>query len=197
MKKTHQLGLLSCLVTMLFVTPAYAQWQLENDHSSLNFISIKKTSIAEVHQFKKMSGSVSDEGDIHLVIDLSSVETQNDIRNERLKAMLFEVAQFPTAEFNGNIDMSKVNALKVGETLDMPVNGKLSMHGVTQDSKTILHMVKLRGNQIQVATKLPIILNADSYGLAAGIEKLQEAAGLPVISAAVPVTFDLVFKHPV
>ncbi|MDA8329456.1 MAG: YceI family protein [Betaproteobacteria bacterium] len=195
MKKIHRLSLLSCLVATFFVTPAYAQWQLENDHSNLDFISIKKTSIAEVHQFKKLSGSVSDEGDIHLLIDLSSVDTQNDIRNERLKAMLFEVAQFPTAEFNGNVDMSKVDALKVGETLDMPVNGKLSMHGVVQDSKTILHVVKLSGNQIQVTTKLPIILNADSYGLAAGIEKLREAAGLPVISAAVPVTFDLVFKH--
>uniref|UniRef100_E6QQ01 Lipid/polyisoprenoid-binding YceI-like domain-containing protein n=1 Tax=mine drainage metagenome TaxID=410659 RepID=E6QQ01_9ZZZZ len=105
MKKIHQLGLLFCIVATLFFTPAYAQWQLENDHSNLNFISIKKTSIAEVHQFKKLSGSVSDEGDIHLVIDLSSVDTQNDLRNERLKVMLFEVARFPTAEFNGNIDM--------------------------------------------------------------------------------------------
>jgi polyisoprenoid-binding protein YceI len=195
MKKIHQLNLLSSLIIMLFVTPAYAQWQLENDQSNLNFISIKKTSIAEVHQFKKLSGKVNDAGDIHLVIDLSSVDTQIDLRNERLKTMLFEVAQFPTAAFDGHIDMNKIDMLKVGEALDMPVNGTLSMHGVTQDTKAVLRMVKLSGNQIQVATKLPIILNADTYGLAAGIEKLREAAGLPVISAVVPVTFNLVFKH--
>ncbi|MFA5170957.1 MAG: YceI family protein [Sulfuriferula sp.] len=195
MNKMHQLSLLTSLIAAFLVTPAYAQWQLDNEHSNLNFISIKKTSVAEVHQFKKLMGEVSDAGNIHLVIDLSSVDTQIDIRNERLKTMLFEIAQFPTAEFDGQIDMSKVAALKVGETLDMPVNGKLAMHGKAQDMKAMLHMVKLSGNQIQVATKMPIILNADLYELTAGIEKLREVAGLPVISAAVPVTFDLTFKH--
>ena len=189
----HKISMLSGLVALVFVTPVYAQWQLDSAHSNLNFISIKKTSIAEVHQFKIVTGEVTDAGNIHLVIDLSSVETQVSIRNERLKTMLFEVAQFPTADFNGSIDMSKVKALKTGETLDMPVKGKLSLHGITQDASAMLRMVKLRGNQIQVATKMPIILNADAYGLAAGIDKLREAANLPVISAAVPVTFNLVF----
>lgn len=193
MKIFHKISMLSGLVALVFMTPVYAQWQLDSAHSNLNFISIKKTSIAEVHQFKTVTGEVSDAGEIHLVIDLSSVETHVDIRNERLKTMLFEIAQFPTADFNGSIDMSKVVALKTGETLDMPVKGKLNLHGITQDISVVLHMVKLRGNQIQVATKMPIILNADAYGLAAGIEKLREAADLPVISAAVPVTFNLVF----
>lgn len=195
MNKIRQFGLLSSLVAALLVTPAYAQWQLDNEHSNLNFISIKKTSVAEVHQFKKLTGEVSDAGNIHLSIDLSSVDTQIDIRNERLKAMLFEIAQFPTAEFDGQIDMSKVATLKVGETLDMPVNGKLTMHGKVQETKAMLRMVKLRSDQIQVTTKMPIVLNADLYDLSAGIEKLREAANLPVISAAVPVTFDLIFKH--
>jgi polyisoprenoid-binding protein YceI len=195
MNKIHQLGLLSGLIATLLGAPAYAQWQLDNDHSNLNFISIKKTSVAEVHQFKKVMGEVSDAGNIHLVIDLSSVDTQIEIRNERIKAMLFEIAQYPTAEFDGQIDMSKVAALKVGETLDMLVNGKLTMHGKVQDTNAKLHIVKLSGEKLQVTTRMPIILNADLYDLAAGIEKLREAAGLPVISAAVPVTFDLMFKR--
>ena len=195
MKMFRKISMLAGLIALAFATPVWAQWQLDSADSNLNFISIKKTSIAEVHQFKTVTGQVSDAGDIHLVIDLSSVETRVGIRNERMKTMLFEVAQFPAAVFDGSIDMSKVMALKTGEALDMPVKGKLKLHGMTQDTSAMLRMVKLRGNRIQVATKMPIILDADAYGLAAGIEKLREAANLPVISAAVPVTFNLVFVH--
>jgi polyisoprenoid-binding protein YceI len=191
----RKLSLLSGLIAVLLAVPVYAQWQLDNAHSNLNFISVKKNSIAEVHQFKQLAGDVSDAGMIHLVIDLASVDTQIDIRNERMKTMLFEIVQFPTAVFDGQVDMSKINALAVGATLDMSVTGKLMLHGKSQDSKVMLHITKLVGNQLQVATKMPIILNADLYDLVGGIEKLREAANLPVIATSVPVTFDLMFKH--
>ncbi|NOT18029.1 MAG: YceI family protein [Sulfuriferula sp.] len=190
----RKLSLLSGLIAVLLAVPAHAQWQLDNAHSNLNFISVKKNSIAEVHQFKQLTGEVSDAGMIHLVINLASVDTQIDIRNERMKTMLFEIVQFPTAVFEGQIDMSKINALAVGATLDMPVSGKLTLHGKSQDVKAMLHITKLMDNQLQAVTKMPIILNADLYDLVGGIEKLREAANLPVIATSVPVTFDLTFK---
>ena len=195
MSRIQQFSLISSLVVAMLASPAFAQWKLDNDASSLNFISVKKANIAEVHHFQKLSGEVSDAGNIHLVIDLSSVETQIPIRNERVKTMLFEIAQFPVAEFDGQIDLSKVSALKVGDYLDMAVNGKLAMHGKTQDAKATLRVVRLKHDRVQVVTKSPIIINADQYDLAAGIDKLREIAGLSEISLAVPVSFALVFQH--
>jgi hypothetical protein len=42
-----------------------------------------------------------------------------------------------------------------------------------------------------VVSAHPVILNADNYKLAKGIEKLRELASLPSISHAVPVSFYL------
>jgi hypothetical protein len=39
-----------------------------------------------------------------------------------------------------------------------------------------------------------VIVNAANLGLADGLEKLREIAGLPSISKAVPVSFVLVFE---
>jgi polyisoprenoid-binding protein YceI len=195
MNRIRKISLISSFVVAMLASPAYAQWKLDNDASHFNFISVKKTNVAEVHEFQKLSGEVSDKGDIRLVIDLSSVETQIPIRNERIKTMLFEIAQFPTAEFAGQIDAGKVGALKIGDYMDMMVTGKLALHGKTQDVTASLRVTRLQHDRVQVVTKSPIILNADQYDLAAGIDKLREIAGLSEISLAVPVSFTLIFKH--
>ncbi|NDU85010.1 MAG: YceI family protein [Ferrovum sp.] len=195
MMKLKEISLISGFVSALLMSPAFAQWNLTNDQSNLNFISIKKNNIAEVHQFKKMAGEVSDQGKIHLTIDLASVNTNIDIRNERLKTLLFNVAQFPQAEFTGTLDMSSIADMKAGDHKTIAVQGQLELHGVTQPVKTDLDIVRLNNDQIQVTTHMPLIVNADRYGMADGIGKLMEVAGLPMISSAVPVTFDLVFSR--
>jgi len=41
----------------------------------------------------------------------------------------------------------------------------------------------------------PIIVMADTHGLVSGVEALREVAGLPSISRAVPVSFNVVFEQ--
>jgi len=42
-----------------------------------------------------------------------------------------------------------------------------------------------------VSSLAPVIVQANEFGLVAGVEKLKELAGLPSISLAVPVSFVL------
>ena len=77
---------------------AQAAWQLVNESSQLNFISTKASHIAEPHTFDLLSGSIADTGRVQLNIDLASVATGIDIRNERMQTMLFNVVTFPQAE---------------------------------------------------------------------------------------------------
>jgi hypothetical protein len=44
-----------------------------------------------------------------------------------------------------------------------------------------------------VVTLAPLVLNAEDFGLAAGIEALRQLAGLKNISLAVPVSAVLIF----
>ena len=190
-----------CVMTALlisslgFTANAQAQWQLVNEASQLNFISIKATHIAESHTFTKLLGSVNDAGQANLTIDLASVETMIPIRNERMGTMLFEIASFPTAEFTAQVDLETFNQLSVGAIKDMALNGELSLRSTTLPLNTNVRIIKLDGNRVQVQTLKPIILNASSLSVVEGIEKLRNVAGLPSISHSMPVTFNLIFTH--
>lgn len=193
-KKTPFFCVLFSIAFTMLAAPARAQWSLVNEASEFHFISIKKTSVAEIHQFKKLAGEVDATGAIRLAIDLASVETGVPVRNERLQAMFFDVAQFPVALFEGHADVSTLGRLKPGMSADLDVAGKLTLHGQSQEVKAALRAVALTHGRLLVTTRAPILLNAEAFGLAAGVEKLREIVSLPSISATVPVTFSLTLQ---
>ena len=84
-------------VLFLFSTPAFSDWNLINEESRINFISIKASDIAEIHTFKDLSGSVKNSGEVQVIINLSSLETLIPIRNERMANLLFETKIYPKA----------------------------------------------------------------------------------------------------
>ena len=73
-----------------------ASWALDEDASSVHFVTVKNAVIAETHEFLEISGAVAAE-EAAVSIALGSVETLIAIRNERMREMLFEVANYPKA----------------------------------------------------------------------------------------------------
>jgi len=182
-------------VFLILLLPLLAsvQWKLDNDNSTVSFVSIKKSSVGEVSYFKKLSGSVAkDKAEIS--IDLASVESNIPIRNERMQSMLFEVEKFAKASVSGAIDSSKVSSLKAGETYSDQQKMTLDLHGMTKQIEVPVRVTKLANDGLLITSEKPMIIKADDYALVKGIDKLREVAGLPVISTSVPVSFNLVFR---
>ena len=179
---------------LAYAVLAHADYQLDVTSSSLHFISIKKDKIAETHTFKKITGGISANGSANIAIDLNSVETHIDIRNERMKTMLFETAMFPTAVVSTSVDAVQLEGLQVGEMIGVPVELSIDLHGKIKKTAATLSVVKLTSGNILVTTTKPILLNAFDFGLVSGIQALMEVAKLPSIATAVPVSFSLVFK---
>ena len=173
---------------------ASAEWVLNNAESNINFVSIKKNSVGEIHTFENLSGSLKKSGKAKIIISLSSVETMIPIRNDRMKAMLFEVDQFPESSISTTIDYSQVSKMKWGETLIQPLQFTLSLHGEEKMIEADARVVKLRGNKLLVSTIKPIMIDATDFSLGKGVEKLRKIANLPSISTAVPVMASLVFE---
>lgn len=169
-------------------------WQLAADQSNVGFVSVKAGNVGEAHSFTKLSGTVEPDGTVGVAIDLASVETGIDIRNQRMRDMLFEVANFPEARLTAKIDPNAVKALKPGERKAMTVPVTLDLHGTTNSIEAPLTVTRLAGDTVLVETAKPLIIDASAVGLEAGVGKLQEVAKLPAISTAVPVTASLVFK---
>ncbi len=184
------------LLIMLFAsTSAVAQWDLVNEQSSLNFVSVKKSKIAEVHSFKTLTGAIKKSGSVNISIDLSSVDTNIPVRDERMKEMLFDVEQFLYAHLDGKVDLEKFNTLEVGDSYIENVSLKLSLHGISHEVKSDMQVTKLSDNRILASSIKPVIINASDYKLSNGISLLRTIAKLSSISTAVPVTYSLVFQR--
>ena len=171
------------------IAPAQADWTL-NDSSRIGFVSIKNNSIGENNAFERVSGTISESGQVAVSVDLSSVETGVGIRNERLQKMLFEVASFPAATIDAVLSDSQITALKAGGAQTESLGVSISLYGKTVN-KTANLSVSASGGDVRVTTTQPIVITAQEFGLEAGVAALQQIAGLNAISRSIPVTVDL------
>jgi polyisoprenoid-binding protein YceI len=171
------------------MAPAQADWTL-SESSRIGFVSIKNNSIGENNAFERVSGSISQSGQVSISVDLSSVETGVGIRNERLQKMLFEVLSFPTATIDAALTDKQIAALEAGGAQTESVGVSISLHGKTVNKAAKLS-VSAFGDEFRVMTIQPIVITAQEFGLEAGVAALQQIAGLNAISRSIPVTVDL------
>jgi polyisoprenoid-binding protein YceI len=183
------------LVSLLCSAPlAMADYQLEKVSSSVNFLSTKNVNVTESHTFDNFSGSITEDGALTLLIDLSSVNTLIPIRNERMQTMLFNAAAFPRAKFTAQLDDSLLN-LTPGERKLASVEGELSLSGATSKLTFDIVVTGLKNGQLSAATVKPTVINAADFGLTGGLEALREIAMLQNISQTVPFSFYVVFNN--
>lgn len=193
-KKFTSSLLLPLLLSTAFISnKSFADWTLNNDKSTLSFVSVKSSAIAEVHYFKQLSGSVDKAGKTSIDVDLGSPETMIPIRNDRLQSMLFQTEMYSKAIIMANIDLTKVSKLAIGESYTQKQTFVLDLHGSKNELSAELQITKLVNNAINVTSLKPVVLNAADFKLVEGINALRDIAGLPSITTQVPVTFNLVF----
>ena len=178
----------------LLAGSAQAQWTLDNSASTLSFVTVKAAHVGEVHTFAQLSGSFDDRGNVEIMVELASVNTLIDIRNERMQNMLFETNLFPRAMITGDVDLASFVEMSPGASVTAQVEFELDIHGVSNSYNTELIVTRL-ANGVFASTSKPIIVTAASHGLVDGVEALREIAGLPSISRSVPVTFNVVFEE--
>ena len=184
-----------CFVAVLFLaSSAAAHWELDNNSSTLSFVTVKADHVGEVHTFDQLSGDINDDGSVQITIELASVNTLIDIRNERMQNMLFETNLFPQATISGEIDLDAVAEMDAGVSQAISVDFDLAIHGESS-SYTADILVTRTESGVLASTVKPIIVMADTHGLVSGVEALREVAGLPSISRAVPVSFNVVFEQ--
>jgi polyisoprenoid-binding protein YceI len=181
--------------------PAPAQgWRIDNTQSAINFVTVKAGQpgvggIGEVQRFSRFSGGMSSSGQVSFDVDLASVETGVEIRDERLRTMLFNVKATPQANFSAQIDPALISALPANGARDVDLNGNLTLAGQTKPVAAKLRVARL-GNALQVTTRAPIVIDANQYGLKPGVEAMREVMGLNFLASAAPVTFTMVLNAP-
>lgn len=174
---------------------AEGSWSVDAEASSLSYVSVKSGEIAEPNTFSGLSGSVAPDGTAAIEIDLASLETGVDIRNERMRDIFFEVADHPTATITAKLDPAAFGALALGESTVQPLKATLNVKGVEAPVDTKVTVTRIAQDRVLATSTEPVIVYADALELTEGLARLQELAGLPSITPAVPVTFSIVFER--
>jgi OOP family OmpA-OmpF porin len=173
---------------------AQQQWVLNGGASHFYMQTSKAESITEIHQFTGLAGTIDGSGNADVKIDLTSVSSGIDVRDVRMRFLLFETYKFPNAEITAKVDMSKLQDLTSQIRDTYPLHFTVAMHGMTKDFDASVYVTRLSDKSVSVATAKPIVVKTDDFGLTAGLAKLSEAVnGTPIVSAA-SFTFDLVFE---
>jgi len=170
----------------------FADWVLDKDNSVLNFTTTKNSSKTEVQSFEAMQGRIEGNKAV-LKVDLSSVDTGIDIRDERLRALFFNIANFPEATASLKIDPADIKAIKLGYSQEMALDAVIDLYGVKQTLEVVVQVTRLKEGKLLIFSKQPLIVNLNKYNLLEGLNKLRDIAKLQSINSAVPVTFSLLF----
>jgi len=185
--------ILIVIVALTASSQCIATWDLDNSSSGLSFVSTKAIDIAEAHRFDTLAGRISDKGKAVVTVELRSVNTGIQIRDERMQELLFETNKYPYATVRAKIDMDLIDALQPGDSKRFDTEFTLDLHG--NDVRLIAGVVvaRLSESVLTVTSAQPVILTTASVELAEGVEALRKVANLPSISNAVPVSFVLSF----
>ncbi|PSW19862.1 YceI family protein [Photobacterium sanctipauli] len=189
----NSIFVLGAIFTLCSATSAWANWSLDGPKSTIGFSSVKNDSVLEQHTFRNLSGAISDAGDVKLSIDLTSVDTNIQIRDERMKKELFETEKHPLTMLVASVDSEALSSMSPGKTMETDIEFELDLHGKKQKLGTRVQVTGLENGGLQVTTLKPVEVKSAQFGLDTGIDKLKDIAKLNSILLTVPVSANLIF----
>ncbi len=170
-------------------------WSVDSEASILTFVSVKNTDLDEEHEITGIAGSLTEDGDARIELDMSTLETFIPIRNERMAEHLFETADYPVAVIEAELDYAGLIPEAVGTSHERNIDFVLNLRGIEVPLSADVRISWLEESRVRVETIAPIMVEAAPLNLVAGIETLRGLAGLESIEPRTPVSFSLEFRR--
>ena len=184
-----------CALLVLASPLALAEWQLDGDTSRISFVSVKRGKMAEVQRFDRLSGQIDDQGAVRVVVPLESIDSGLALRDERMRNSFFEIERFPEAIVSSQLDLSRYDDLRVGQSRQETVDFNLDLHGQQRRLKSQVLVSRPSESRIEVTTLEPLVLKLIDFDLEEKLEPLKEVANVPSITPEVPVFAVLGFSQ--
>lgn len=169
-------------------------WTMNADASTLRFQSVKNETKVESSTFGSYAGTIDENGLATVRILMDSVDTNVDLRNVRMRFLLFETFQYPEAVITMQLDPAQLEDLRDVRRKVMTANYTIDLHGVKLDRQAEIAVTLLDDDTVSVTSGTPISLATADFNLDGGVAKLEEAAKVNIIPSAT-VTFDFMFNR--
>jgi OOP family OmpA-OmpF porin len=193
--------LVSIASSLLLAHPSFAQespfqngWTLRRDASSIRFQTVKNVTKVESSTFAEFEGGIDETGAAKIRVFLDSVDTKIDLRNVRMRFLLFETFQFPEAVITAQIEPAQLSDLPSVKRKFIPLKFNVELHGVKASFDTEVSATLLNDDLVAISSTVPISLPTSAFNLDGGVKKLEEAAKVTIIPSAT-VSFDFVFAQ--
>jgi OOP family OmpA-OmpF porin len=173
--------------------PLNEDWVLNPGQSHIYLQTEKMQGVVEKHEFTSIDGNVGRNGDARIKIDLASLETGIDLRNVRMRFLLFETFKFPSAEITANLDKAKLAALATSSRMSYTLAARVNLHGIVKDFDIPVTIARLNDTTVNVSTIKPVEVSGETFDLMPGLAKLSDAQNGVRISPVASITFDLTF----
>lgn len=175
------------------VNPFQNGWVLDASSSILTFQTITNGTELETNHFTNIQGSIDEKGSAIIRIQLDSVETNRDLRNVRLRFLLFETHQFAQAIVSADINPATLATLSEQARLLVPLTFELDLHGIKQSLQMQTIVTRLAGRQVSVVSAAPLSIKTAMFGLDEGVKKLEASANVSIVPMGA-VSFSLIFN---
>ncbi|OYU41366.1 MAG: hypothetical protein CFE33_04780 [Pseudorhodobacter sp. PARRP1] len=169
-------------------------WQIDAQSSQLRFQSVKNVTKVESSTFAAFSGALDADGTLSLHVFLDSVDTKIDLRNVRMRFLLFETFRFPEAVITAKINPADLADLPTLRRKTVHLTYTLDLHGVQKQLETDVAVTMVDDATVVVSSTVPVVIATDDFGLSDGVQKLQEAANVVIIPSGT-ISFDLTLKR--
>ncbi len=183
------LSLAVCAVSM----PAFAGgFVVDEANSNVNFSVTKVQYVIEPAEFKKVTGQVSKDGEAEFVIDISSVFSDNDVRDKRLIEMFFQTEFFATAVISADIEAELMSAKKPTRA-SIPATIEWFDH--TAEIELDVMVAPTSNGGLLVTSMAPTIIDAKKFGVPTDhLEALRKVCNNISIADKAAVNFVLTLK---
>jgi polyisoprenoid-binding protein YceI len=181
------------IASSLFSSAAYADWILDAENSNISYGTVKNDMIGENNTFKTISGHLNNDGQIDIEIDLSSIDTLIEIRDGRMRDIVFKVSENATAKLSGEIDLKAHDNQEIGTSRIIETTVSLELVGQKLEHDVKLLVTRLAKNKVMVTPHGVMFIDADDYDLVDAIEILRNLAGLDSIASVISMGFYLTF----
>ncbi len=102
--------------------------------------------------------SVGDTVGVRIEVDLASLDTGIDLRNQHMRENHLETETYPVAVFEGAGLGPALGALAVGKTLSTTANGTFDLHGVRKPMQAQLELTLMDGGALRVSAQFDVLL---------------------------------------
>jgi polyisoprenoid-binding protein YceI len=184
--------LIGVLLSSLSFAESFTDWALLSDSANFTIGTTKNETITEVHKLQKVEGFVRNNGNARVSVNLLSIDTGIEIRDERMQAMLFTTAT--QAVYSATVDMEKFRKLEAGDSKDFQLQGSLEMNDRSAVIPVATKITRLDSGNYQIKTVSANKIDVGKFGFSGGIEQLRAVANLKNISPIVTFEFKLEFE---